>query len=294
MLSLFLLVPALAADPAVVPTDVAPDEAESSEAEPPEAEPSEAEPSEAGSTQEEAVGDEAAEAGPIVQTYAMRQIFTSQMRDPNPFSRSGWKSTRTHTWGLVQWTQSGTAVSYVEETCGLRTDKVFGATTKYTEAFLAAIPLRNRTATLSSTEAGARFTAGPYAQSFGVELDDPYNDPLPTSADDPRVVDTDKDGHPGATVVIHHPMVGTGEVYVAQRSIARLEGTIAEDGSVRGVIYTAPDMFKIGANRWWLRTESPQRQHPDPKESPFQLVPAPSDITCETIIRDADKIFGAL
>jgi hypothetical protein len=234
----------------------------------------------------------------LERTFAMRQVFTSEMRDPNPFSSTGWRSTHTHTWAVVTWKQTGDAIAYQERTiayqertCGIETDKVFGASTTYPPAFITAVPLRERTAKLAGSEAGARFKAGPYVQSFGVKLDDPYDDPLPTDPKDPRLVDTDKDGNPGVTVKIAHPLVGKGEVWVAQRSVARLEGELQADGSIVGVVYTAPDMFKIGANRWWLRADSPQRQHPDPKMSPFVLIPADQGLTCEALLAKRDSLF---
>lgn len=229
--------------------------------------------------------------GPVTRTYAMQQTFTSQMREPNPFSNQEWRSTHTHTWSLVKWTQNGTQVSYSETTCGLRTDKVFGAETQYPESFIKAIDVRHRTGTLSGLDAGASFRAGPYVQAFGVNLTDPYRDSLPTDPSDPRIVDSDRDGNPGVTVGIYHPMVGTGHVFIAQRSVARLEGTMSEGGKVTGVVYTAPDMFKIDADRWWLKVDSPQRPHPDPKESPFVLVPVADGSTCEDVLRDKAQLF---
>lgn len=234
----------------------------------------------------------AQEVAPIERTYAMRQTFTSQMREPNPFSNQEWRSTHTHTWALVKWTQVGTQVTYTETTCGLRTDKVFGAETLYPDSFVKAIDVRHRTATLSTPAEGATFRAGPYVQSFGVKLSDPFREALPTDINDPRIVDTDGDGHPGVTVGISHPLVGSGHVFVAQRSVARLEGTVGEGGKVTGVVYTAPDMFKIDADRWWLKVESPQRQHPDPKESPFVLVPVADGTSCADVLRDKDRLFG--
>lgn len=229
----------------------------------------------------------------VTRTYAMRQAFTSQMRNPNPFSNEEWSSTRTYTWQLVQWSQTGTAVTYRETTCGVATNKVFGAEAVYGEGFLRATPVRERTATLAGAEPGSSFRAGPYAAPLGVKLNDPMRDALPRDPKDPRLVDADGDGHPGVTVTISHPLVGTGHVYVAQRSIARLEGKLQADGSISGVIYTAPDMFKIDADTWWLRRDSPQRQHPDPSQSPFHLTPVADGTTCAQVLAQKSSLFPA-
>lgn len=243
---------------------------------------------------ESVVSAPTAEPVTVTHTYAMRQTFTSQMREPNPFSNQTWRSTHTSTWSLVRWTQTGMAVHYTETTCGLQTDKVFGAETVYPQAFVNAIEVRKRSGTLASAEPGAAFRTTQYAQSFGVRLADPVKEALPTDKSDPRLVDTDGDGHPGATVIIRHPLVGTGHVYVAQRSIARLEGSLQADGSITGVVYTAPNMFKIDADTWWLRTESPQRPHPDPKMSPFVMVSVPDGQTCAQILANKDGLFPKL
>ena len=231
---------------------------------------------------------------PVNRTYAMRQTFTSQMREPNPFSNQEWRSTHTTVWALVRMTQTGTAFRYDETTCGIQTEKVFGAETIYPEAFINGIEVRHRQGTLAAPDAGGQFRTTQYAQAFGVRLADPMKDALPTDPADKRLVDTDGDGRPGATVIIHHPLVGTGKVYVAQRSVARLEGTLQADGSVRGVVYTAPNMFKIGADTWWLRADSPQRPHPDSKMSPFFMMPVSDSETCAQILAGKATIFPSL
>jgi hypothetical protein len=228
----------------------------------------------------------------VARTYAMRQTFTSQMRDPNPFAQAEWRSTRTNTWALVQWKQTGTRVEYTEVTCGVETDKVFGAETRYPPAFVRGVDVRHRTATLSAASGAGTFRAGPYVQTFGVKLADPFRDELPTTEGDPRIVDTDGDGQPGMTVEIYHPLVGTGHVYVAQRSVARLEGQIDAAGVVRGVVYTAPDMFRVGADRWWLKADAPQRPHPDPAQSPFVMMPVEASTTCAGVLANRAVLFG--
>lgn len=223
--------------------------------------------------------------------YAMRQAFTSQMRDPNPFSKSGWRSTHTYTYAIIEWREKDTKVEYQETTCSIETEKVFGAETLYSDGFIKGVPVRFRSGTLAGWKEGDALEVGPYVQQFGVDLEDPYTDPLPSSADDPRIVDDDGDGLPGVTITIRHPMVGQGKVWVGQRSVARLEGKVTGKGKIEGHIRTAPDMYKIDADRWWLRMDSPQRPHPDPKQSPFVMVETDQTLTCEKLLANKDTIF---
>lgn len=228
---------------------------------------------------------------PIVRTYAMRQKFVSQMKDPNPFTNAGWLETHTYTWALVNWRQLGDRVDYKERTCGVFTQPVMGARTIYRPAFIRGVPVRDRSGFLQGEGPIRRFDAGPYSQQFGVTLDDPFNDPLPASPDDVRISDDDQDGFPGVTVGIYHPLVGEGEVYIAQRSIVRLEGELLPDGSVRGFIRTAPNMFRIGGNKWWLNKENPQRPHPDYKTSPFVMVQVEDAADCDDVLAKKDTLF---
>ncbi|MCB9680066.1 MAG: hypothetical protein H6733_01215 [Alphaproteobacteria bacterium] len=224
------------------------------------------------------------------QRYAMRQTFTSQMKNPNPFGRGGWFNTHTNTYAVLRWRSRDGRLEYLERTCGVDTEKVFGVETIYTQAFVDAVPLRHRVGTLRDGDVGV----GPYPQQFGVQLADPFNDPLPTAGDDPHVVDADKDGLPGVTVVIRHPLVGQGKVWIAQRSVARLEGHVGDGKVVTGFIRTAPDMFKIDADRWWLRADTPQRPHPDANQSPFVLVPVGDDVDCAAVLAAKDTMFPPL
>lgn len=255
------------------------------------AEPSPSVPAEAPAPE---VAAESAAPAPVQRVYAMRQTFTSQMRNPNPFSSKEWNSTRTNTWALVKLTLTGSKVEYVEETCDVKTDKVFGAETTYPDAFIKGIDVRRRSGTLSADAPGGDFRVGPYAQQFGVKLKDPFKEALPTTPDDPRIIDDDGDGNPGMSVTISHPLVGTGHVYVAQRSVARLEGKVTQGGRIEGVIFTAPDMFKIGSDRWWLNAETPQRPHPDPAQRPFILVPVPDGTRCGDVLKQKGTLFPAL
>jgi hypothetical protein len=227
-----------------------------------------------------------------VRRYAMRQIVTSQVRNPSPFSSQEWLPTQTLMWSVVEWFQTGQEVWYTETLCGLKTKKVFGTRTEYPQAFLDAVPVRERRATMTGDGRGSMFMTEPYAQTLGIELAAPLTDPLPSAVDDPRLRDADGDGHPGVSIRISHPLVGTGEVYVAQRSIARLEGFQEHRGRIRGVLYTKADTLRLGASRWWLMADTPQRPHPDPAESPFLLVPADHELDCGRLMSSLEQVFA--
>ncbi len=92
-----------------------------------------------------------------------------------------------------------------------------------TRAGIGAIPVE-----LSLDEGGAP-TAQEVAWTWGIQdMEDPFTDALPESAEDPRVWDQDEDGHPGVTV---HVVAPEGDRYMVRRAIWSLgAGTPSEDG----------------------------------------------------------------
>jgi len=92
---------------------------------------------------------------------------------------------------------------------------------------------------------------------------------LPTSPDDPALVDSDGDGRPGVTVRVEAPIVGTGEVWVAQVGRTTASGRIEAD-HVRGQLQV-PELRQrvLGASSRLL--EHPPQIEPDPSGSRFEM-----------------------
>ena len=91
------------------------------------------------------------------------------------------------------------------------------------------------------------------------------DDPLPTDAGDPRVVDMDSDGHPGATVVASG--LASGEVYIAQRKTLTLTGVTRSADESFGLVVHKKEAVILDATSPLLKTSAAREQHPDPKES---------------------------
>lgn len=97
---------------------------------------------------------------------------------------------------------------------------------------------------------------------------------LPTSLDDPRVIDWEGDGHPAATVLVTAPFVGTGEVYVVQSGETRLAGVVGEDGVIRGSVGVVGYANRVLGASSKLLAHGPEVT-PDPARSWFRLTPSP-------------------
>lgn len=110
--------------------------------------------------------------------------------------------------------------------------------------------------------------------------------PLPVDAQDPSVVDSDGDGHPGATLQLSIAHLASGELYVVQRGQSVLEGRVVAVGQVEGRIDVR--LFEqglLGARPGFLK-RSPQIAL-DPARCTFRLVRVADDVGCGTIAEAA-------
>ncbi len=103
--------------------------------------------------------------------------------------------------------------------------------------------------------------------------------PVPKRATDPGVIDWDKDGRPGATILLRAPVLGDVELYVAQRAHVRLRGRALPEGGAEGAVEVLRfEQHTIGSSHRLFDT-SPE-MWPDPGASGFALWPAPPGTGC--------------
>ncbi len=110
--------------------------------------------------------------------------------------------------------------------------------------FIAALPVASFPVTLNPTAEGWSYAADFGRQVLGWD----GIGTLPTAAEPTRLRDDDGDGHPGVTVRVEAPFVGTGEVYVVQAGRTLVTG--AWDGAaIRGTV-TVPELAQsvVGAS----------------------------------------------
>jgi hypothetical protein len=131
-----------------------------------------------------------------------------------------------------------------------------------------------------------------------VELDDPMNETLPESAEDPRVIDQDGDGEPGMTVRVEG--IISGDIYVAQRNwkvfcgdlVSGDETTGSEDAPrIAGNIRWGMDQRVLGASSGLLNRQTDSVPHPDLARNTFEIVPIDPAWGCDDIEAHADALF---
>ena len=127
--------------------------------------------------------------------------------------------------------EPGGIVRHTLLNCQVEQTPIVGVATTIPDAVVQSIPTREFIALLDGDGVGASYQSQIGVELWGVKLDDPYNDPLPTDKSDPRVYDQDGDGKPGVTLDLGH---GQCTMAVIQRAISRWTGTVQSPTRIEG------------------------------------------------------------
>jgi hypothetical protein len=178
-------------------------------------------------------------------------------------------------------------------TCAISQPSSNGVTTSFSAAFTQAIPVTTITASTENATAPTAITFTPDVVVLGATLANPETDSLPSDSSDSRVTDSDKDGHPGVTVNLSGFI--TSDVYVVQRNVGGLMGTLGPDGAIRDGRMTGDSQQEIlGYSNGLLSSFSmTSRKNPDPSKSSFIFVPVAATATCADVVSQETSLFGA-
>lgn len=157
-------------------------------------------------------------------------------------------------------------------------------------AFVRSIPERQYVSQFPAGGAGARYVADLGVEAFGFDPD-VTGGQLPRSARAPGVLDSDRDGSPGVTVVGRFPLFGRVRIFFVQRSHLVLDGRTTAPGRIEGGLDVRMlEQRTIGASNLLFRRNVEIR--PESERSGFVLVATPGISTCEEL-RQADRsLFG--
>jgi hypothetical protein len=221
--------------------------------------------------------------------YASRQYVSTRA-----LTRPSNRYLRVRTTGLllhrVRYDGDGLVVD--SRYCSVEQEPLGRVRTTIGPAFVAAMPEWTvRVATEPAGDGLTNVRVPNHLMVLGADLERPNEDPLPEDEDDPRVTDPDGDGHPGVSV--HVDGLVSGEVYLVQRIVRGLRGTLDPDGRMTGQVTGTGDQHVIGASSGILRTFTPQFEHnPDPERNIFVWVPVPDGSTCADVVANRDRWFG--
>ncbi|MEO1335126.1 MAG: hypothetical protein AAFV29_05765 [Myxococcota bacterium] len=130
---------------------------------------------------------------------------------------------------------------------------------------------------------GESFAYGPQTILLGwTPSGDPVTEALPTEDTDPRLVDADDDGNPGATLAVSG--IIDGNVYIANRNVVRVTGTVMSADRITGTTTTDASQRIVGSDNIFLINNSTiVTDDPNPASSPFEMVRLTSNLTCDQI-----------
>ncbi len=201
--------------------------------------------------------------------------------------------TRTQGVALMRWvvTQQGEKLSISQELCHLKlVSDTELATTVVPDLFIASVPLMEKTGTVTVKDTTHHFALDLTPELYGVALASPLDEPLPTTADDPRVIDQDGDGHPGMTVFITGVL--DGAAYIVQRNLRSLEGAFVSTDRIEGLVNWTQDQNIIGSDNKILASNHPTSvTDPDPLKSPFIAIRIPEDKDCAWLRAHEQELF---
>ncbi len=145
---------------------------------------------------------------------------------------------------------------------------------------------------ITKTQEGALQVYRPFVViPLGANLADP-NEPLPTTMNDPRLVDIDGDGKPGMTAEIKLLFI-RAKVYAARRENYDFTMVRNPQGHLVGTTVDKGEMSVVGASLSMFAKNVPSSQDPDLSKSTVVMIPmeSTSKVSCKTITSKMEKLF---
>jgi hypothetical protein len=177
-----------------------------------------------------------------------------------------------------------------QQVCDIRVTSDSKADTMIPRAFVRALPVQTYPVQLTRKADGTwRYAADPGPSHLGY---DPKasGGVLPEKPSDPGVLDQDGDGHPGVTVRLRIPLVGTVRMYVVQHGHSRFEGVV-QDGGVRGrVEQLVLEQRTLGSS--FAPLAATPTLTPDPGRSRFRLDKVADERSCTSLRSAWDGAFS--
>ncbi len=136
--------------------------------------------------------------------------------------------------------------------CDIRLSPILSLESIITDALLAtSYPVQVEDGLVAGSSAASGYTSGAFVELWGLDMADPLREPFPTEADDPRIVDSDRDDHPAATLPVGG---GVCDTYLIQRSITRMQGSFVAPDEIAGSLFSTTQQFRIDATQALCRS----------------------------------------
>jgi len=165
--------------------------------------------------------------------------------------------------------------------------------TQVPEAAVASFDPPARTARLYECEQGWRLEQDWHMEIRGCVLSDPETEELPTSAEDPRIIDSDEDGHAGFTIPVRALGIIGGDTYVVQRLRYRTQDAVVSEDRIEGKLEWTSEQIVVDASDDFLRSGFEQWLDPDPDVHRFLMVRLDEGAGCEEALAVLDAAMVA-
>ena len=150
---------------------------------------------------------------------------------------------------IVESTESGDDFGTLRESwtaCDIELSPVLGLTPRVPPGQYAfGYPFETEQGLVTATAVGGRYASGAVAELWGLTMDAPVSEPMPSladctrvsgdpaavSCDDPRVIDMDQDGLPGITLTFND---GVCQAFVVQRTTNYFQGEFVRPDRIVG------------------------------------------------------------
>ena len=149
--------------------------------------------------------------------------------------------------------ESGRVVKVRMTTCKMGDSPMLGLATSYPQALVDSVNPWEVQAVLTGSKEGALYVESPRVETWGIKID-PYKEEFPKDPGDSRIWDQDKDGKPGATLIMGNHFC---ELYLAQYTVRQFYGEVKSATRIEGsgtssgkkMIIDATDPFCKPKNR---------------------------------------------
>jgi len=226
--------------------------------------------------------------------WALKQVTTTVVNVPF-LSGIDALAAQSFNYYVLEWRQEGDTIYQDELLCVTEISEVMGVQTVVPDQFYIYHGFQTRKAEVSTMKVGADYIAPDNLSVYGAALDDPWSDPLPTSATSSTELDSDQDGSPGFTSVITGWLGdGYAEVYVAQRSVTTMSGQVVSNDRIEGNIAMDLEQVILGASEgdeWAAADGYESVQDPDPSHNFFILQALSGSMTCDQLLSQKDTLF---
>ncbi|MFP4597071.1 MAG: hypothetical protein ACLFVJ_02400 [Persicimonas sp.] len=233
-------------------------------------------------------GDQEADDLPDVSGLWAQKVVTTTLSDVPII---GDVTSRTVSLQLLEIHQDGADLELTSRTCSIDVNSsVSVIRTEIPDRFIAAIGKVQRPASLVEQDGGFKLVVPERVEVLGARLRQPREEYLPSDAEDPRVYDHDKDGHPGMTVRVRGMI--DGELYLVHRGMDRLVGTLDGD-QVQGRVRWKQEQSVIDSTSIFLGDPPDSQAHPDASRNKFHMKRLDEASSCKAVVAAKTKLFGS-